>query len=342
MEIRIMTVSQRTIAERVGVSRTAVTHVLNGRAERVSPAVRERILKTIEETDYHRNGLVRAMQRKRTQVLGLVLNHAGGYFSRLVASIESTAKAHDYQCFLCQTHSVIENMEKEVATLREYRVDGLILMPVNSMEHRDFYRRLLARRVPFVLLDMAVEGVDVPCARNDDVAIGRLATQHLLALGHRRIACLRGYPKASNAWDRERGYREALAAAGLPVREDLIVGNSYIAEGGREAVRELLGRNTEFTALFAANDAVAYGAIEELRRHGRRVPEDVSVVGVGNDESCGWVSPRLTSVDQKPDDVGRAAVELLLARIDKTLKPADQVRLIEPELVERESAMRVG
>jgi LacI family transcriptional regulator len=336
-----MAVSQQTIAERVGVSRTAVTHVLNGRDERVSPAIRKRILRVVEESGYHRNVLVRAMQQQRTQVLGLVVTNAGGFFSRLVASIEAAAKERDYQCFLCQTHSSIENMEKEVATLREYRVDGLIVMPVNSIDEPvEFYERLIAHDVPLVLLDMTVDGLEAPCAQTDNVAVGRLSTQHLIELGHRRIACLRGYPKASNAREREQGYREALVEAGLPVAEELMAGNGYIAEAGRAAVRELLGRRVRFSALFAANDVVAYGAIDELRKNGWRVPEDVSVVGVGNDESCDWVSPRLTSVDQKPDDIGRAAVELLLAQIDSRSKRTAPVRLIEPELVVRNSVVR--
>ena len=335
-----MAISQQQIADRVGVSRTAVTHVLNGREHMVGDEVRKRILQELKACDYHRNVLIRAMQQRKTRVLGLVIARADGYFSKLVASIETTAKDCDYQCFLCQTHSSIENMEREVATLREYQVDGLIVMPVNSIDEPvEFYERLIAHDVPLVLLDISVDGLEAPCAQTDNIAVGRLATQHLLELGHRRIACLRGYPKASNAREREQGYREALAEAGLPVAEELMAGGGYVAEAGREAVRELLARKVEFTALFAANDVVALGAIDELRKNGWRVPEDVSVVGVGNEDVAQWGNPPLTSVDQKPDDVGRAAVELLLARIDQELSPETQTRLISPQLVVRNSTI---
>ena len=331
-----MAASQQAIADRVGVSRTAVTHVLNGRGHMVGEAVRERILAAAAECDYHRNVLVRGMQRRRTRVIGLVVTRATGYFSRLVMSIETAAKSHGYQCFLCQTHSSTVNMEKEVATLREYRVDGLILMPVNSMVQPEVYRRLLTHRVPFVVLDMAVAGVKAPCAQTDNVAIGRLATQHLLELGHRRIACVKGYWDALNARERVAGYKQALRAAGLAVRDPLLVDGGYIPENGRVAVRELLARKARFTALVAPNDVVALGAIQELRLHGFRVPEDVSVVGCGDDESCEWVTPRLTSVDQKPDDLGRAAFELLHGQLENGVQQATQV-MIQPTLVVRES-----
>lgn len=336
-----MTVSQTKIAKLVGVSRSAVSHVLNGREYMVSAEVHKRIMEVVREQDYHRNVLVRGLQTKSTQVFGLIITDVGvSYFSKLVTAIEAAGKAKQYQCFLCQSHSSVPALEKEIATLREYRVDGLIVMPTNSFERPDVFQRLIDHKVPVVLLDMEVAGVSASYAGNDNVAIGRLATQHLLELGHRRIACIKGYTEQLNLRERVEGYEQAMREAGLKLDKRLIVGGTRSATGGEEAVQELISKQVEFTALVTSSDFSAIGAIRELQRQGRRVPADVSVVGCANLSMGEWVTPRLTTVDQNPQDVAQAAFDLLYEQIQKRGSRARKI-WVKPSLVLRDSTTRL-
>ena len=317
-----------------------MTHFLNGRQSAVSAEVCARIKEVVRKYDYRPNALVRGMKSNRTQVFGMVAANMGiSYFNKLVMAVESAGKLKDYQCFLCQTYSSGATLEKEINVLSEYRVDGFVVMPVNSQEQPEIYQGLIQRGVPFVLLDTDVDGVDASYAGSDNVEIGRLATHHLLDLGHRKIACVRGHPKSSTARQRFDGYRKALQEAGIPMKEALVKGEGFEVKTGEQSVQELLASRQSFTALVAPNDYVALGAIRALGEAGLRVPQDVSVIGCANLDFCEIMVPHLTSMDQKPEEVGRAAFDLLFDQIEKTKKLPKKI-LIQPEIVVRDSSAR--
>ena len=329
-----MSISQTAIARQVGVSRTAVSHVLNGRTHMVGPEVRERILEAVEVSGYHRNALVKALKSNRTHVIGILVPELSvSFFSEVVRSAEREARANGLQCFLCQSHSSSDALAKDVAALREYRVDGLLIAPASDKDNQPLYKSLTDQKFPFVLLDTGVEGIKAASVINHHVAIGRLATEHLLSLGHTRIACFRGYPGLPSD-QRYEGYCQALKKAGVELNPELIVGDNYNFEAGLEAVRELLRRKARFTALVASSDYVALGAIQELARNGIRVPDDISVVGCANLDVSKMVTPPLTSVDQSPKSIGEKAVRLLIEQIDQQSPSATTIK-VNPKLVVR-------
>lgn len=337
-----MSISQATIALQVGVSRTAVSHVLNGRCHMVSADTRARILKAVEVGGYHRNALVRALRSNRTHVIGVVVPDAGfSFFGQIIRAVETKAGTHGLHCFLCQSHSLPEEIEKDVMTLREYRVDGLVIVPSSSGAKPEIYQSLLHQKMPFVLLDVPVTGVKTHFVGNDNVGAGRLAAEHLLALGHRRIAFVEGYHENLGSAERLQGYRQALKNAGIDADPALVVGDGFEFETGREAVCTLLDANVEFTALIASSDYVALGAIQELARVGVQVPTEVSVVGCGNVEVSAMVTPALTTVDQQPEEIGTRAMELLIGQIEGNIKRVRRV-LVKPKLVMRGSTGEAG
>jgi LacI family transcriptional regulator len=210
---------------------------------------------------------------------------------------------------------------------------------VNSEEGLDLYADLVARGTRFVVVDVPVPGFDNDFVGPDNREAGRLTTQYLFELGHRRIAWLRGYPAATNAVLREQGYRAALARLRIRVDEKLLAGDNFGVAAGEAAVEELLRRGVRFTGIAASTDLQACGAIRALHRHGLAVPGDVSVVGCSNLDFSALHTPAITSVDQKPVEVGRLAALRLIDRIEGCAVPAGSA-LVAPELVVRDSTAR--
>ncbi len=330
-----MSISQSKIARSVGVSRSAVSHVLNGRTHMVGPEVRDRILQAVEASGYHRNALVNALKTNRTHVIGIIVPEAAlSFFGEVVRAAERETRLHGLQCFLSQSYSMPDDLEKDVAILREYRVDGLLIAPASALAKPELYRALQQQKFPFVLVDTPVVGTGSSFVGNDNRLIGQIATQHLLDLGHRRIVCIRGYRDNPGALQRYEGYCDALKRAGIPLDPQLVVGDGFQFETGREVTAALLNAGIRFTGMVTPADYVALGAIQELTERGLSVPKDVSVVGCANLDVSRMVSPALTTVDQEPEAIGRSAVQLLVKHIEDRTRPAEEIT-IKPKLIVR-------
>ena len=196
---------------------------------------------------------------------------------------------------------------------------------------------LESQRTPFVLVGRGLPGLRSDWVRINNVAGAREATEHLLRLGHRWIGLLNGPAAIVTSHEREQGYREALAAAGVPFRPELVAQGDFAFAAGLAAADRLLTTQPEVTAIFATNDLMALGAIEAARRQGRPVPDDLSIVGFDDIPVAALVTPRLTTVAVSSYEMGRAAVGLLLERLVGGRSSFKQV-IIEPTLVVRESS----
>ena len=332
-----MGVTQTKISQEVGVSRSAVSHVLNGRTHMVSAETCIRILKALDENGYHKNALVRALRANRTHVVGIVVPNAGFHFySEIVRAAEKEAGDHGFQCFLCQNHCESGQIEKVINALREYRVDGIMIVTASSMASPLAYRSLKQHKVPFVVVDVPTESVKTHFVGSDNFEAGRVATEHLLKLGHRRIAFLKGYHENPGAQERLKGYMNALLEFGISVQDDLMTGDGFEFESGQRAISTLLDRHMSFSALIASSDFAALGAVQELGRRGLRVPDDISLIGCGNLDFSAMVTPTLTTIDQHPLQLGCQAMHLLVDQIEGRAKASQKI-LVKPDLVFRES-----
>jgi len=332
-----MNVSQMTISKQVGVSRSAVSHVLNGRGHMVSAETRKRIEEALNANGYHRNALVRALKENRTHVIGIIVPSGGlSFFTEIIDAAENQASAHGLQCFLCQTHSRLDVLEKELNALREYRVDGVLIIPSSSTAFPQVYRNLAKQKFPFVIADVPIDGLKTAYVGNDNACAGRLAAEHLLGLGHRRIAFIRGYHESLTARDRLAGFEQALKKAKVPLDPTLICGDGFTFEQGCSSVAELLKNKTKFTALVASSDFAALGAIQELSGRGLRVPEDVSIIGCGNLDFSAMITPSLSTINQNPQILGCEAINALVKQIEGKTKNVCRI-MVPPELIARKS-----
>jgi DNA-binding LacI/PurR family transcriptional regulator len=305
----------RDVAARAGVSHQTVSRVINGRNE-VTTETRERVLAAIRELQYVPSPLARGLMGSRTHSLGMVTADVTDQtFAQAVAGAELEARRRGYYLMVASVEG--EQEDDEVQYLRlmlERRVEGLIVFrPQLPLAPEQLPPAV--ERVPLVSIGSSelpgFMAVDV-----DNRGGGFEATSLLIRKGHRAIATISGPREWPSARARVDGYRDALREAGLPDEEGLVeAASDWGLESGQQALRRLLARGTEFTAVFAHSDLLALGAIRELRSRGLAVPDDVSVVGFDDIPVASFVEPPLTTVRQPMREVGALAAKLLLDRI---------------------------
>lgn len=298
------------VAAKAGVGAGTVSRVLND-SPRVSASTRARVLAAIEALEYRPNPMARGLSRGRCQTVGVVVpffTHASAVerLRGVVAELDTSL----YDLVLFNVESPLHRDEHFAALTKRDRADGLLVMslppPVADME------RLAAAGVPVVLLDATSPGV--PTVLTDDVEGGRIATRHLLALGHERIAFIGDDPDNPlgfvSSGQREQGYRETLHQAGIVPDDDYIRHGPHVRAVARRRTEELLARKDRPTAVFAASDTQALGVLEAVKAAGLDVPRDVSVVGFDDIEVSSYAG--LTTVRQPLYESGRRAAALLL------------------------------
>lgn len=325
------------IAKALGVSAMTVSRALNGKAE-VSADVKQRILECAERLGYRPNRWAQSLVTQRSHMIGVVIPEiAHSFFAEVLSGAEDALDQSGYDILLCHSRLDAARERSEVEALTASHIDGLIVAPVQPEKSPGLFLELEKREVPFVLVDRFFPGYDFPSVRLDDEAAGYQATMFLLKLGHRRIAHIAG-PSLSPASLRRRGYLRALREYPDAVRErQLIVTARFDLESGREAMNRLLHQKTTPTAVFAANDPEAVGAIWACREAGLDVPGDISIMGAGNIEGVYHPNPFVTTIDWPRQELGRIAAKILLGRIDKTGKDSAHSHVFQPEMLIRHS-----
>jgi LacI family transcriptional regulator len=303
------------VARRAGVSASTVSHVING-TRFVAPATRRRVEAAIEVAAYRPNALARSLRSGRSHTLGLVLPDSGNpFFAEVGREIQLAAFAAGYSVFLCNTENDPEKEQRSVNVLTRARVDGLVLVAVD--ERGDALRALVRQKVPVVVMDRERPDLALDTVLTDHREGGRLATRHLVALGHRRIGFVAGPAGLSPSELRLAGHRDALAEGGLSPEAALLRHGDFHPESGRAAARALLASARPPTAILACNDLMALGVLRAAAEAGRRVPQDLAVVGYDDIELAAFTVPPLTTVAQPRREMGRAAVRLLVNRLER-------------------------
>lgn len=327
------------IARKLGVSAMTVSRALTGSAE-VSEKTRQKVVRCAEQLGYRPNRWARSLVTRRSSIVGVVIpDIAHSYFAEITRGIEEEVEKAGYDLLLCHSCLDPRKEETEIETLLGSRVEGLIVASEQPERSPQVFVRLKESGIPFVLVDRFFPGRDFPAVRVDDLGVGRLATEHLIELGHRRIAHIRG-PRLSPASLRYRGYLETLRKHGIAASEEHIVRGHFDIESGRDAMNKLLQLSPPPTAVFAANDPMAIGAVYACREAGLAIPEDISIVGAGNIEGAHHPNPFLTTVDWPRIELGRTAARLLMASIADPEHAQPPVQTFAPRLLSRQSTGR--
>ncbi len=324
----------REIARLSGVSVATVSRVLNDSAN-VSEDVRERVLGHARRLDYVPSAAARTLVGGRSQLIGVVVNTGSGhpdlkhpFFQDVLVALKDELGAHDYDLLLASKQSFLRSA-------LEHRVDGLVLMGVDR--NADEVGTVLERQIPTVFVDLQLRGERAGYVTSDNVMGGRLAVEHLAALGHTRIATITGLAHTTPGGDRLRGYRDGLRVHGLPERPEYVREGDFYPDSGSVQMQALLALPGPPTAVFAASDDMAMGALSAIAQARLSVPGDVSLVGFDDDEVAPLLRPPLTTVRQNKPALGAAAGAALIQLIES--EDATPPELVLPvELVVRESS----
>lgn len=324
----------RMVAELAGVSTATVSRTLS-RPETVRPDTRERVLSAIKETGFVPNKQAVDFRRQATRtIILLVRDISNPFYLDIYKGVEEFAFGAGYKVLMGDARNDDARICHYIEMVRNRQADGLILMTGRLPK-----AAMIAPLPPIVVALEMLEDIILPMVAIDNCAAAARAVQHLIALGHRRIAHVTGPMEELMNRHRHDGYLAALRDAGLPSDAALTVQGSYRLDSGRRAVRHLLRSQAAFTAVFASNDEMAVGVINELRAHGHRVPQDVSVVGFDDIVFADAADPPLTTIRQARREIGGRAMAMMIGILNGQ-QPDDNEVLIDVELVVRGTTAR--
>lgn len=331
------------VARLAGVSPAVVSYVTNG-SHPVSDATRARVRAAIDQLGYRPNAVARSLAIARTHSLGLLLpDSSNPYFAELSSAIEDAAFDAGFTVLLGNGSNEARREQSYARTFLDRQVDGVIVCPGNDVSH--VLDELRGTRTPVVVTDRLGRTASNPAVVVDHAAGAALATRHLVEHGRRVHACISGNANVSAAQARAEGWRDALAAGGVPVDERLLTFVDFTAEAGYTAMLALLDREPGIDAVFVASDLQAVGVLRALRDRGRSAGHDVSVIGFDGIRLSGYTSPRLTTVAQPFRRMATALIDRLVGLIESAAGDRhsgdrhhdDQTDVLATSLILRES-----
>ena len=308
-----------TITDVAGVANVSiqtVSAVIN-RKPGISDPTRDRVLLAIERLQYRPNGIASSLRAQKSHTVGVLIpTITNPFFPEFVRGAEDAASEKGYSIFLCNSD---EDTEKEIQYLRllqRHRVAGILVSYVcGPADSEPLLTELASHHVPIVSLGSAQPGQGIVSLRVNESEITSVAANHLLGLGHRRIGFITPPPFKNIARMRIEGFKRAFLDADLPIRPEYLIDGGFELQDGIRGAEQLLSLRYPPTAIVAANDLVAIGIISTLKRHGRRVPSDISVVGIDDIQMASLLDPPLTTVAQPIYEMGRQGMENILLRI---------------------------
>jgi DNA-binding LacI/PurR family transcriptional regulator len=335
-----MKVTLKEIAKEAGVNVSTASRALTG-IYGVHKATREKVLSTAKRLNYRPNLMARGLVTGKSRTIGLLVSDIRNpYFAEVARGAEDAAFAASFDVILCNSDLDPEKQFRYVRSLLEKNVEGILMNSVATLTPEQ--RTELANcSVPVVLLNPPTGKHSFSTVVADNYQGGRLAGEYLIGLGHRKLVHLTGHRNHGNFVERCRGFLDAVEATGN-LANGLIMHGDHSYRGGYELGRKLFEQHPEVTAIFAANDVMAFGVVQAALETGKSIPQDVSLVGFDNLEVSALIHPPLTTIHQPKYDIGQAAVESLLRQARAAGPRIPEQRVFGVRLVERASCRRIG
>ena len=305
----------KDVAKKAGVSTATVSRVLSGNYF-VSDETKRKVISAVSELNYQPNGIARSLRNAKTQTIGvLVPDISNPYFMKVISALENYLATYEYNLLIASSN---ENPQKEDSLLKvlfEKRIDGLVLAP-SRMEIKPSIQGYFHQKIPVVLIDRSVNDVAVDTVVEESENSAYELVKHVISMGHRDIAIINGRNALSTVIEREKGYIRALQDAGVSVRSEYMYRGEYNQQSGYSLGKRLLQMGSDRpTAVFCTNNFIALGVMTAANELKLQIPDDLSVVSFGDLLLPEFVTPRITSVIQSPEDVGIASAKLMVERI---------------------------
>ncbi|GAB6989141.1 LacI family DNA-binding transcriptional regulator [Paenibacillus pini] len=325
------------IAQHANVSAMTVSKVINNTG-RISEQTRKRVKKVMEELNYIPNSNARSLVLQQTKILSLLITDiTNPFYTSLARGAEDTAKRLGYRLLFGNSDEDYLKEQDYVDMVLSTRVDGVLFAPAGDQSLKNL-EKLMAHKIPFVILDRAVPGIESDIVAGDSKEGARKLVDYLIELGHSRIALVNGSLEVSTARLRYQGYAESLKLQGIELDHELIIQKSYRDYKDGEYLNQLLSNPSPPTAIFAANNFLAVGVIRALRERGIRVPEDMSVVCFDDLDLSSALDPFLTVASQPAYLFGAMGMQLLVERIQGNSTPDIRKIILPSDLIIRSSA----
>lgn len=336
-----MVVRMKDIAKELGLSVVTISKVLRNHPD-IAEETRDRVLKRVKELDYQPNITARSLVTGRSYLIALVVpDLLHSFFAEVAKALSAAVGQRGYSVIISSSEENPELEAREIQQLTARRLDGLVVASCGN-DLRAF-QRLDRHEVPYVLIDRELPGLAANFVGINDVTAGRIATEHLIAQGCRRIAHIAGRENTTGM-RRLEGYKSALQQHRLPFSSSLVIARSTVdiesKRMGAEAMRLLLRHRPIPDGIFAYNDPLAIGAMEAILQAGLRIPEDIALIGCGNLHYDPSLGVPLSSVDQNTQQIGERTARILLATLESKNRPQPMSVILEPSLVPRASSLR--
>lgn len=336
-----MTARLKDIARDLGLSVVTISKVLRDHPD-ISAETRERVVRRMKELNYRPNLAARALVTGRTFIMGLVVpDLLHPFFAQVAKGLAGALRSNGYSLVISSSEEDPEFEQQEIDHLLARRVDALVI--ASAQFSVECFRRIEEQKTPYILIDRSFKGLAANFVGVDDVAVGSIATEHLIAIGCRRVAHIGG-PQVSTAMGRLEGYRRALMRHGRDTPAEYVLSREHSTQAsdanGYEAMQALLQLNPAPDGVFCYNDPTAMAAMKAILEAGLRIPEDVAVVGSGNLHYSGFLKIPLTTVDQASEQIGERAAALALSLVESKSPLRPQNILLEPKLIVRQSSRR--
>jgi LacI family transcriptional regulator len=336
-----MSTRMKDIAKELGVSVITVSKVLRNHPD-VGDETRERVLARVKELDYQPNLAARSLVTGRTYLVGLVVpDLLHPFFAEIAKALSDVLRESGYYLIISSSEEDPALEEQEINQLLARRLDALIIASCRATV--DLFFRIEKQKTPYVLIDRSLPGLSASFVGVNDEAVGTLATRHLIEIGCKRIAHIRG-PETSPGIRRVEGYNRALAQAGLKVMDGYVIterkGDVGTKQHGSDAMRQLLSLKPRPDGVFCFNDPLAMGAMNYALDQGLRIPEDIAIIGCGNLHYDDSLRAPLSSIDQHSRRIGEEAGRITLGILSSKVRPKPETVVLQPELIVRRSTQR--
>jgi LacI family transcriptional regulator len=322
------------IAKELGVSASTVSRALKNNP-RISESTREAVRKLAEKYDYSPNAIAASLRMGKGNTVGVIVpNIHRSFFSTIIGGIEEVLSQAGYNLMICQSNEKLEKEKAAISTLLDARVDAILMSLSIESENYDHIEELLNRKIKMVFFDRIPVGLPVHSVVIDDFIAAYRITEHLLKQGCLRPANIGGSNKINVYEDRRRGFLKAVADFGISIHQSYVLDEEMTLEGGQRAFRKLMALKEPPDAIMCSGDFTALGVILTARNEGISIPEGLAVSGFANEDFTGYITPTLTTIDQRGEEIGRKVANKFLS-INDTDK--ENKTVIEPEILYRES-----
>ncbi|WP_430907548.1 LacI family DNA-binding transcriptional regulator [Maribacter sp. 2-571] len=330
------------IARELNLDSSTVSRALNN-SDRVTKKTIDRVTRKAEEMGYRRNLMASNLRKKKSNTIGVIVPRISRYFfSSTIAGIDEAAFAAGYNVIICQSLEELEREQGIISNLMANQVDGVLISVSMETKNGRHLKQLRDSGIPLIFFDRhlkELEGSGKVLINDEDAAAK--ATGHLIEIGCKKIAHFTGPSTLQIYKSRLKGYRSGLRKYQLPYDPDLVVSSRLSEKDGIMSVKKILEKNSEIDGIFSANDVAAIGAMKYLKSIGKKIPDDIALVGFSNEPISEVIEPALTTIDQSPYEIGKIACSLLIEQIgNKTSDANSRTIILESTLLERDSTKR--